>query len=83
VASNNDQYNYKKYHENYAVPIKVTNYEAGDVVTISVTYSWNAGDSTDNIPRDYSLSVYSRQLLFIKDSEDKWNQLFGDGRLPS
>ena len=31
----------KIYHDDYSVPFLVRNYEAGDVFTVSVTYSWN------------------------------------------
>jgi len=49
----------KTYHDDYAVPILVGNYEAGDTFTITITYKWNAGTAVANIPKDYTVSVYS------------------------
>lgn len=87
-ASNTDVINSKLYHDDYAEPIILRNYQAGNTFTIKVAYSWNKGvATTKTIPMDYTVSIYSKQLLTIKKCTsgtcDNGNQLFMDGRDPS
>ena len=83
VSSRPDIENIKQYHDSYSVPILINSYNAGDIITIVVEYEWNNGVALANIPSDYTLSVYSKQLLKVKDSLGATNQIYMNGRSPS
>ena len=83
VSSNPANENLKQYHDSYPVPILINNYYAGDTITIVVEYSWNNGVAVANIPSDYTISVYSKQVLKIKDALGVTNQMYMNGRSPS
>ena len=60
VPSSPSDENLKQYHDSYPVPILINNYEVGDIITIVVEYKWNNGVAVANIPKDYTVSVYSK-----------------------
>ena len=90
-ATNTDVVNSKLYKDDYSEPILLRNYQAGNTVTIKVAYAWNKGvATTKTIPMDYTVSIYSKQLLTITkctsslaSSCDNGNQKYMDGREPS
>jgi hypothetical protein len=65
-----------KYSDVASTPIILLSnqYLAGDVLTVKVQYDWH-GNSGAN---DYTVSMYSRQNLEIKDSSGKTNQIYMD-----
>ena len=68
VSSNSNIVNQKQYHDQHTIPILINNYYAGDTITITVDYSWNNGVAVADIPKDYSISVYAKQRLTLKNS---------------
>lgn len=59
-------------------------YEAGDKIILEVLYDWTYAQSTlPQEARAYTLKVYSKQNLEIKDSSGKANMWFMDGQFPS
>jgi hypothetical protein len=76
--------NSKTYHDMTSIPILINNYFASDVISIKISkYQWNNGVVVANIPSDYTISVYSKQLLKVLNPSSLNNQLYMDGRLPS
>ena len=57
----------KIYHDSYTVPVLLNNYQKGDWIEIKVKYQWNRGttDATNYIPRDFTVSAYSKNDLKI------------------
>jgi len=73
------------YYEAYHRPFKYeeANYVAGDTFLIDVTYDWKGISSSEHPNRDYTLKVYSKQNLEIKDSKSRTNMWHMDGQYPS
>lgn len=61
------------------VLISEAQYKAGDKIRLEVIYSWMLGVA----PRDYTIMVYSKQDLKIKDANGHTNMLHMDGQEPS
>jgi len=57
----------------------VKDYKAGDVITAEVEFDWHHRTTM----RDYSLLVYSKQDIQIKDKDEKTNMPHFDGSEPS
>lgn len=57
--------NKKVYHDSYTVPVLINNYQKGDWLEIKVKYLWNNGTTEANIPKDFTLSAYSKNDLKI------------------
>ena len=53
------------YHDSYTVPVLINNYQKGDWLEIKVKYLWNNGTAEANIPKDFTLSAYSKNDLKI------------------
>lgn len=49
-------------------------YSAGDVFTIQVDYTWKTFHA-----KDYTIKVYSKQTLEVKDSDGSTNMIHMDG----
>lgn len=58
------------YYEDWYMPIMVAeaDYAAGDVFNVKVLYDW-----LGNVPRDYTVKVYSKQSLSITDEDGNTN----------
>ena len=57
----------------------ILDYEAGDTITITVQYNWHWQMGAN----DYSVVVYAKQDLTIRDSNKETNMLHFDGTLPT
>ena len=69
---------YKIYSDQFNYPLLRTTYNAGTVFRIAVKYTWFNNDA-----KDYTVSVYSKQDLQIKDSTGKGKVVNYDGSAPS
>jgi len=71
---------YRYYFESFAMPIKVeeADYNNGDVFTLKVKYLWFGSPEPD-----YTVKVYSKQNLAIRDSDGVTNEIHMDGQCPS
>ena len=71
---------YKYYVEQYQRPIVVqeADYAAGDVFKVSVQYLWFGSPASD-----FTVGVYSKQSLEVKDSTGAQNKIHMDGSLTS
>lgn len=58
--------------------VKEDSYEAGDNFTISVQYDWHWSTA-----RDYTVQVYSRMDLEIKDWRNETYEFYMDGDTPN
>jgi len=76
----------KTYMEGVSAPIQITSseYSAGDTFYIAVQYNW-AGlyDWRTHPFSDYTLHVYSKQNLEVKNSKGNTNMWHMDGQYPS
>lgn len=74
------------YYDAYHIPVQVTSgsYSAGDKFIMTVAYDWEYGSSSYPWKaQDYTLKIYSKENLEIKDADGKTNMWFMDGRYPS
>jgi hypothetical protein len=60
------------------VLVNAGDYVAGDVFRMQVTYDWFG-----NVPRDYTVKVYSKQSLTVRDENGNKNMVHMDGTSPS
>lgn len=60
--------------DQFAVPLIVSSYSAGDIFEMKVKYAWFNSPAPD-----YTVSVYSKQTLELKDSDGKTNMKHMDG----
>ena len=75
-ASSEIAYHYMS--DQFSKPILITTYNGGDVFQIKVDYTWF------NTPhKDYTVKIYSKQDLSIKDSDNKSVIYHMDGKEPS
>ena len=77
----------KYYYDAYHQPYLVTSgsYSAGDTFIMEVMYDWSYSQSS-SYPwkaQDYTLKMYSKQDLQIKDQNGNTNMWFMDGNYPS
>jgi hypothetical protein len=69
---------YRLVSDQFSYPILITDYQGGDTFKIVVSYTW-----FDSPAKDYTLSVYSKQELEIRDQEGEMSVLHMDGQEPS
>jgi uncharacterized membrane protein YgcG len=71
---------YRYYFESYAMPIKVeeADYNANDVFTLKIKYLWFGSPEPD-----YTVKVYSKQDLAVRNSDGQQNVVHMDGQCPS
>lgn len=69
---------YKIYSDQFNYPQLVTSYNAGVVFRIAVQYTWFG-----SVAPDYTVSLYSKQNLEIKNSNGGTNVVHYDGSEPS
>lgn len=75
----------ESYMEFFTKPIWVVqgSYSAGDTFYIAVQYNWNLYDYRSYPFQDFTLHVYSKQNLEVKDDRGKTNMWHMDGQYPS
>lgn len=74
----------KAYYDAFHWPLQVleASYSANDIFKLSVMYDWDYG--LDKYPaRDYTVKVYSKQNLQVKNSAGQTNMWNMDGQYPS
>lgn len=64
--------------DQYAYPILLTSYAGGDVFKVRAKYLW-----FNSPAKDYTVKIYSKQALEVKDSTGATNILHMDGQSPS
>jgi hypothetical protein len=69
---------YKYVSDQFSYPILLTSYSAGDVFKVVVGYTW-----FNSPAKDYTVKIYSKQSLSVKDSTGATNIKHMDGKLPS
>lgn len=69
-----------QYEEQWNEPFMVAeaDYAAGDVFTMEIDYQWDFFYA-----KDYTIKVYSKQTLEVKDSKGETNMIHMDGKEPS
>jgi hypothetical protein len=68
------------YEEQWIEPYLVaeSTYAAGDAFTMEIDYYWDTFYA-----KDYTIKVYSKQTLSVKDSKGNTNMIHMDGKEPS
>jgi hypothetical protein len=69
---------YKYVSDQFSYPILVTSYNAGDIFKVVVKYMW-----FDSPAKDYTVKIYSKQTLEVKNSSGETNVIHMDGQEPS
>lgn len=74
----------KEFDLMFHIPMQVleADYSASDVFTIKAQFNWRASFQTYPA-KDYTVKVYSKQNLEVKDSSGKTNMWHMDGQFPS
>ena len=78
VKINGARLDYIWYNEQFARPILANTYNNGDTFTIEVKIKWY-----DHPAKDYTVKVYSKQTLEVKDNQGQTKMLHMDGQSPS
>jgi len=69
---------YKYVVDQFAYPILLTSYSGGDVFKVRAKYLW-----FNSPAKDYTVKIYSKQALEVKDTTGSTNIVHMDGQYPS